>query len=95
MAFLACVLERSVVDTLTLAVVSLLLHGDGRGQMFIEMKTCCGLFTAFFRHFSQIVAFTFTFWRESKLLYLIRLHCECATIRGVRPTALPVFFGIL
>lgn len=45
MVFLACVLERSVVDTLTLAVVSLLLCVDGRGQMFIEMKICCGLFT--------------------------------------------------
>lgn len=34
-----------MVDTLTLAVVSLLLCVDGRGQMFIEMKICCGLFT--------------------------------------------------
>lgn len=39
--------------------------------------------------------FAFTFWCESKLLYLICLHCECATIRRVRPTALLVFFGIL
>lgn len=35
----ACMLERRMVDTLTLAVVSLLLRGDGRDKCLLQLKS--------------------------------------------------------
>lgn len=74
----ACMLESSTVDTLTPAIVLLLLRSDGCGEMFIEMKICHEVFTVV-RHF-VILVLTFTVRCESKLLYLIRHVCKCAAI---------------